>query len=309
MLKEEQLKMDIERAMKEIDENDQQLDFLPRLIADIMNELQIDDDIGNGVRAGSRRISSLVHDNIQCVDTQELLLRLKLRLEDSTTAFRDATIRKKELNIVMSNLKDDLECVHEEQRLETSTLMTRNLLYHRIRLMTFNSLGLHDNCKENDALSTLVAITVGKDVFIYDSITGNPIQVFEGDTMYGESSHMKGHSAIITSILFEGNTVYSGGMDKKMCAWDIVSGSLLYVANGHDCTITCIVSSQEDTVISGSADKTCIVWNKNNGLHLHRLSGHSRGILSLHEGYSTIVSGDADGEIFIWDSKEVRFMT
>jgi WD40 repeat protein len=291
-----------------LEANDHQLQYLSGLITKINHELRIE-GFYRRESDSYRRISSLVHDNIQSVDANELSKRLNIRLEESKATHREARNEHQEIEIMIRNLKDELEDVRKEHELETCQLATKNLLNHRIRLMVFNSLlESGDSTGENvDNVSTLVAITVGKDIFIYDSSTGDPTQVFEGDALYGESSRMKGHSSIITSIFFQGKIVFSGAMDAKLCAWDVLSGKLLYVANGHDSTVTCIVCDTGgiDNIISGSVDKTLIVWRKYDGVQLHRLSGHSRGILSLDEAYGTIVSGDADGEIFLWDTKQV----
>lgn len=307
-LRKQTLEADLEAMILKLEANDHQLQYLSGLITKINHELRIE-GFYRRESDSYRRISSLVHDNIQSVDANELSKRLNIRLEDSKATHREARNVHQEIEIMIRNLKDELEDVRKEHELETCQLATKNLLNHRIRLMVFNSLlESGDSTGENvDNVSTLVAITVGKDIFIYDSSTGDPTQVFEGDALYGESSRMKGHSSIITSIFFQGKIVFSGAMDAKLCAWDVLSGKLLYVANGHDSTVTCIVcdTGGVDNIISGSVDKTLIVWRKYDGVQLHRLSGHSRGILSLDQAYGTIVSGDADGEIFLWDTKQV----
>jgi len=312
-LKEQNLKTDLALTMEKLEANTRHSEHLSQLITNINHELQIEDIRQRVGSEGSRRISCLVHDNIQSVDAHELTKRLKIRLEESGVGLRDAIRTHKEIEITISNLKDELENVEKEHELEKCELVTKNILKHRIRLMAFNNLGSYYTREEDHDVSKLVVITVGKDIFIHDSLTGDPIQVFEGDTLYGESSEMNGHSSIITSVFFQGKNVFSGAMDKKLCAWDVVSGKLLYVANGHDSTITCIVACDGtrigDTIISGSVDKTLIVWRKYDGVQLHRLTGHSRGIFSLDEAFCTIVSGDADGDIFLWDTEQVSHPT
>lgn len=306
-IKEQKLKTDLAVFMEKLEANKTEAQDLIRLITSIDHELRIE-SIRQGRSEGpTRRISSLVHDNIQSVDAVELSKRLTIRLEESKGALQDTRSKQEEIDIIIGTLNGELQEVQREYEIETGTLAMKHLLKHCIRLMVFNSIGSDCNNEEVDNVSKLVAISVGKDIFIYDTLTGDPIQVFEGDTLHGESSLAKGHSSIITSIFFQGKSLYSGAMDKKLCAWDVLSGNLLYVASGHDSTITCIVcdTMRGDTLISGSADKTLIVWRKCDGAQLHRLSGHSRGILSLDEAYCTIISGDADGDIFLWDTKEV----
>eukprot|EP00957_Ditylum_brightwellii_P207992 15355425-Ditylum_brightwellii.AAC.1 len=96
-------------------------------------------------------------------------------------------------------------------------------------------------------------------------------------------------------------------MDNTIMCWDIGGkedeGKRLFIARGHDATVTCIYSD-DIKLISGSADKSIIIWNKDTGEMIRRVVGHSRGILCIQSGPTWCVSGGTDGDIFVWENRD-----
>jgi WD40 repeat protein len=287
--------------------NLEEVERLPNFITKIQNELSGLQNEKQGGDKRQRRVSSLVHDNIQSFDKTELMQRLQLRLKESQKSLIDALMKDKLLDVQIRNDTDELVDLNEELQLEEGDLLQRSLMRESIRLIVFNTLGHNDESDmKSDTHSLLIALSIGKNVFVYDSVTGTSVTVFEGDTSssFVGSNRINGHTAIVTAISFHGKFIYSGAKDNTIRCWNIVTKQLEYVAEGHNATITSICCTTT-MLISGSADKSVMLWNKCNGEKLRNLNGHSRGVLALCEGNSVIVSGDADGEICLWDANNV----
>lgn len=287
--------------------NLEEVERLPNFITKIQNELSGLQNEKQGGDKRQRRVSSLVHDNIQSFDKTELMQRLQLRLKESQKSLIDALMKDKLLDVQIRNDTDELVDLNEELQLEEGDLLQRSLMRESIRLIVFNTLGHNDESDmKSDTHSLLIALSIGKNVFVYDSVTGTSVTVFEGDTSssFVGSNRINGHTAIVTAISFHGKFIYSGAKDNTIRCWNIVTKQLEYVAEGHDATITSVCCTTT-MLISGSADKSVMLWDKCNGEKLRNLNGHSRGVLALCEGNSVIVSGDADGEICLWDANKV----
>ncbi len=279
------------------------IDRLTKLISNIEVELAtpLDGRTGKGTR-----VSELVHDNAQNFDENELLERLKVRLKESREDQQMAKHQEKVLATQIRNIQDELDTIQETLRLEKSEV---NIRKRSIRLMKFDRLFISDDCGEStQSQRLLIAVTTDKDLYIHDAFSGRALQVFEGDTASDNTNETTGHTYTITSLHFEGSLVFTGSMDRTVRCWDLTSNNLQYIAKGHTSTVTSICTTTS-SICSGSADKSIIHWDKKTGQQLHRLIGHSRGILSLHNaGLGGIISGDGDGDIFIWD-ENVSFST
>lgn len=86
-----------------------------------------------------------------------------------------------------------------------------------------------------------------------------------------------------------------------MC-WDIEIERRVFVAKGHEGTVTCLWVDHEK-MISGSADSFIIIWDKDTGAMFRRVSGHMRGILTLECGLTWCISGGSDGVIYVWQCR------
>ena len=297
------LTKDIARLEEEKRKNRVEVERLPKLIGNIETELQESQNEKSG-GGNRRRVSSLLHDNVQSFDGDELMRRLRIRMIESKAHLLDAQTNDNLLGIQIRNAEDELVDIIEDLRLEQGELLQRGLMKQSIRLMALNSCGQTDESENADDYSLLIALTIGKDVFVYDSVTGTALNVFEGDILSEGSNRIIGHTAIITSLYLKGKFIYSGSKDTTVRCWNIATNQMEYVAEGHDATITSVYCTTT-MLISGSADKRMMIWDKTNGDILRELNGHSRGVLALCEGNSTIVSGDADGDILVWDANNV----
>jgi F-box/WD-40 domain protein MET30 len=68
---------------------------------------------------------------------------------------------------------------------------------------------------------------------------------------------MKGHTAAISCLQFEGNYLLSGSVDTKINIWDRSTQKVVRTLAGHTNTVRCLhLGIPKGVVISGSEDKT-----------------------------------------------------
>ncbi|KAJ8090270.1 hypothetical protein PM082_018866 [Marasmius tenuissimus] len=96
--------------------------------------------------------------------------------------------------------------------------------------------------------------------------------------------------------------VVSGGCDKTLRVWDVMSGYCIYVLRGHTSTIRCIkVLHNRPIAVSGSRDMTLRVWDVRQGMPLRVLRGHSGSVRCLDVCGNKVVSGSYDCTLRLWD--------
>lgn len=96
--------------------------------------------------------------------------------------------------------------------------------------------------------------------------------------------------------------VVSGGCDKRLRVWDVVSGRCIYVLEGHTSTIRCIrVLHNRPVAVTGSRDATVRVWNIQEGRLLRVLQGHHQSVRCLDVCGNRVVSGSYDTTCRVWN--------
>lgn len=287
-MRREDIKATIQQKEDELNQIREDVEELAVLIKRIEGEI-------SGAKTTNGRTSSLVHDNPQIFQDQELREKLSLRLSESKLKFKQFQEKQNQLTIDIKNLRDEDVELDERARIEECPLMSKVLSRRKIRLMAF----------DRRSGGNLVAVTIERDIYLHDLMDGKALVVFTG----GESSSSSGksiggHTKTITTLLFYGEKIFSGSMDKSLICWSIDKKTLIFKAFGHSGTITSI-SIHDSLLLTGSTDKSVIIWSSHDGQILKQLRGHSRGILGLATWPSYFASADADGEIQIWNH-EVR---
>ncbi|MCI0530247.1 MAG: hypothetical protein L0Y56_22615, partial [Nitrospira sp.] len=100
-----------------------------------------------------------------------------------------------------------------------------------------------------------------------------------------------------------------GASDRSIKLWEVDSGTLARVLEGHSRYVTSVAFSPDGKYIaSGSADKTLKLWRVENGRVVHTFEGHSDLITSIAFSPDSkyLVSGSRDHTVKIWDVEKGR---
>ena len=132
----------------------------------------------------------------------------------------------------------------------------------------------------------------------------------------GEPRTLDGHSGTVASLAIspDGKMMASANHDADIKLWDMASGRELGILEGHSARVEAIAfSSDGGTVVSGSMDTTVKVWVVSGERELRTLRSNSDNddVLSLSSNRvssvaispdgSTVLSGNRQGEIVVWN--------
>ncbi|GJE89631.1 WD40 repeat-like protein [Phanerochaete sordida] len=96
--------------------------------------------------------------------------------------------------------------------------------------------------------------------------------------------------------------VVSGGCDKDLRVWDVVSGFCIYALKGHTSTIRCLkVLHNRPIAVTGSRDRTLRVWDIQHGKCLRVLDGHEDSVRSIDVCGNKVASGSYDFTCRLWN--------
>lgn len=93
-----------------------------------------------------------------------------------------------------------------------------------------------------------------------------------------------------------------------MQVWDARTGQLLRELEGHETSVTKIVTLTDDTLLSSSWDKSIRIWNFETGVELKRLTDFQYGVGCLSVASDFIVAADFSEAVICYDKDtfEVR---
>ncbi len=93
-----------------------------------------------------------------------------------------------------------------------------------------------------------------------------------------------GHGGGVTALAFSpgGESILSGGWDKRVILWGSEQGEMRRLFAGHDQVVNAVALSHDRSfAVSGSADGTVNVWNTGTGNRIRTIKSHKRGVLTV----------------------------
>lgn len=140
---------------------------------------------------------------------------------------------------------------------------------------------------------TLVSTCGGGDIYLWNLQTGS-------------YQTLAGHKGMVTSLAFcpYTQTLFSGGHDRTIRAWDLATGTVQKILTGHGGYVNSVALTPDGSLlVSGSQDTTIKLWDVITGEIVHTLRGHTNLVagIALSPDGKTIASCSYDTTIRIWD--------
>ncbi|EPB92633.1 F-box and WD-40 domain-containing protein CDC4 [Mucor circinelloides 1006PhL] len=110
-----------------------------------------------------------------------------------------------------------------------------------------------------------------------------------------------GHRQSVRAIAAHGNTLVSGSYDNTVRVWNIQSGRLVHLMEGHTQKVySVVIDAERNRCMSGSMDTSIRIWDLETGECIKKLEGHTVlvGLLGLSNQH--LVSAAADSILRVW---------
>ncbi|KAF7721676.1 SCF ubiquitin ligase complex subunit cdc4 [Apophysomyces ossiformis] len=110
-----------------------------------------------------------------------------------------------------------------------------------------------------------------------------------------------GHTQSVRALAAHGNIVVSGSYDHNVGVWDVETGRLVHLMEGHNQRVYAVViDAKRNQCMSSSQDSTVRIWDLETGACLRVLEGHSIlvGLLRITDNH--LVSAAADSTLRVW---------
>ena len=185
-------------------------------------------------------------------------------------------------------------------------------------LPTGQALQTIDSSKESNTVvalnadGTLVAAGDGSSIQIWDVTTGAGVQRLEG---YWEDEEVQddwlGHDEEVTALAFgpDGQSLASGSSDTTIVFWDLDTGEVTSMSEGHWATITTLLYDQNGAfVLSGARDNKIRNIRTKGGKSTASYIGHLNAVNRADYGpvRDTVMSVSDDGTLRVWESATQR---
>ncbi|KAG0174515.1 SCF ubiquitin ligase complex subunit cdc4 [Apophysomyces sp. BC1034] len=110
-----------------------------------------------------------------------------------------------------------------------------------------------------------------------------------------------GHTQSVRAVAAHGNILVSGSYDHNVGVWDVETGRLVHLMEGHSQKVYAVViDAKRKQCMSSSMDSTVRIWDLETGECLRVLEGHSILVGLLRITSNHLVSAAADSTLRVW---------
>jgi COMPASS component SWD3 len=159
--------------------------------------------------------------------------------------------------------------------------------------------------KERDKIKSFV---VSNDKKIITSYENNlDIKIWDLETG-AEVIELKGHDHSIESLAISSdNRIMASGSDQKIKIWDVQLGKMLWSFYGHANLVRGLLITPDSRFLISTGDCKIKIWDLLTGNKISTIIAHESSIRSLFlsNDCNTLVSGDADGTIKVWQINKI----
>lgn len=113
------------------------------------------------------------------------------------------------------------------------------------------------------------------------------------------------------AVSADGKTAATGDEAGRIRVWDVAAGKLVRAITGHQAAVTGLAFSADGAeIFSSSFDKSLSAWTVADGKPVGKTTVNQplHGLILVNRG-ATLVTGDADGRVHLWDSAALRNST
>jgi WD40 repeat protein len=152
-------------------------------------------------------------------------------------------------------------------------------------------------------VGSVSAIAPAQDNMLIFGSSKGAIQICDRTTTpFSYKATLTGHQNKVTSLVIQGNVLFSSSADQTIKRWDLTTHECTGTIKGHTGPVLCI-AVQGNLLFSGSLDKTVKIWDLSSMpiKCAAVLQGHGRAVTSIALQNGLLFSSSADKTIKIWD--------
>src|SRR5262249_44012655 len=107
---------------------------------------------------------------------------------------------------------------------------------------------------------------------------------------------------ITTCALHRSGRAATGAADGQVIVWDLNRGVPDRVLSGHRRAVTsCVILEDGQRILTSADDHLLLLWQGGTGKSIQTFQKHSAHVKCCATKGNCVISGDADGQLWIWD--------